>query len=470
MKDYYDEIFNTVTRIGEERLNRKRKILCRIRNASIALSGIAAMLIFGFVIIKNENIKNAATKFQKADEIIIESTTTTDEIIQENTTKAPAATETTISSQPNNAIQATTSNAVSAAITENIKTTQCNSSIIQTNQYTSLITQTAAQTNILSTAENPVTTMTAVTTSVQQLNLTNPDSEIISTYFDEVNILNDTTYKLQYSGINEELIGDKIQTVHIKILDSESGIEYVADAEIYNVNVENSKNSIALKYNGNSELYLYYPLSDSKSVLDCIEFSANFDNSEINYVSCGSIMTNTNEISQYLKDGFIGGYNPFTSEYVCIRAKFYRLVSIKPEVAIAVQYEEDSGYRIFVNNDYAPEALWQFSGDLNILGKMVVNGLYIDGDFYAPDIELIQVFIRFFGPASICDEDVKPCKYRIDLDIPILARYNISFCFDESGYIYTNITGKYAVYYYGKSEIESFISRLNYEYKLSSSN
>lgn len=154
-----------------------------------------------------------------------------------------------------------------------------------------------------------------------------------------------------------------------------------------------------------------------------------------------------------------------------IDGEIYSINGINEQCALAVKFEEDSEYYVYVNSYYKPETLGEFIEVLSLRENASFGDAYCLK--WAEDGKTIDT-IRFSG---IDDEyvwnmlldntDLENVKdydkmmlapiLTIGVDVPILGYKNISIGLTADGYLTTNILDTGKAFFIGKDKVDAFL-------------
>lgn len=229
------------------------------------------------------------------------------------------------------------------------------------------------------------------------------------------------------------------------------------------------------------------PKWDEKTItqkFSCVKYlNEQYDNNRNTKIS-------SERIGKKLGEATLNGYDTYTKTTYSINANLYEVAEFPKKCVIAVQFEEDNNYYVYINSHYRPETLGDFVKDLKLkdivsFGTVRYNYGYIDSkgkrqyekiEFYDVDNEMIWKML--FNDLSLKNIYKDSDKYRSDyltqeitisVDIPLFGIKDISVSLTDKGYLITNIweTGK--CFYIGEEKVQEFINYViqNYDgYKI----
>lgn len=178
------------------------------------------------------------------------------------------------------------------------------------------------------------------------------------------------------------------------------------------------------------------------------------------------------------------GYDTYSKTTYHKKGEIYSIKNIADKCAVAVKFEEDSNYYVYVNSYYRPKTLGEFMKDLNLKEITYFGTIYynywdinkqenINIEFYNVDNNII--WQKLFNDLSLeniySDTDIakytseKICQnIGISVDIPILGYKNISISLTDKGYLLTNILDTGKGFYIGKEKVQEFLDYIKENY------
>lgn len=171
-------------------------------------------------------------------------------------------------------------------------------------------------------------------------------------------------------------------------------------------------------------------------------------------------------------------------------AKIYSIKGISEECAIAVKFDEDNSYYVYVNYLYRPNTLGELVKDLNLKENTFFGTIYYtymdqttqkvtEVEFY--DVDNKVIWSKLFNDLNLENiySDVDSGKYvserlvqRIDIkvNIPLLGYDKLcNISLTDKGYLLTNILETGKGFFIGKEKIQEFLDYVidNYDgYKI----
>lgn len=448
MKDHYEKIFDIVVNRGEERLRRKKIIMSRCTRAAFSVAGLCATIIVGLGVLRNNDINHLISGDTDNSGLI-------SEISTENATTIVASEDTSGTVAPKVTTVVTTQ-------TQTITYVQHSTSAVYSSETQSVIITTAASsppqaTSITQTSpvEPPAETTSAAV--ISDIRIYHPDEKTISSKFSEIRLDDGVVYRLRYTDIDASIIGAMKGTTEFTSDDINENKRYIIDAEIYDVSVESIENTIAVKYEGSDEIYLYYAVTDDVSSMDWVNFNVPFGKYGSGYVSCGVQRVDEEKIGNYLENISLNGKNDFTGEDILLTGKVYKIDNISSECAVAVKYDSDNEYHLFRNITYRPDTLGQLINDMDLRSEMIINSVYLNGSFYKIDPIKVWEYLLSNEDAENCGHGIAPHEQSVSIDAPTLGRRNVAINVYSDGYITTNIADSGAKFYIGAINVQAFI-------------
>lgn len=169
------------------------------------------------------------------------------------------------------------------------------------------------------------------------------------------------------------------------------------------------------------------------------------------------------------------GYDIDTKSIYHKKGEIYPIKALSDECAVAVKFEEDDNYYVYVNPYYKPKTLGAFMDDLNLKEITSFGTIYysywdnvskknINVEFYNVDNTII--WQKLFDNVNLENIYNDTAKYtienstqsiNIDVTIPLLGCKNISISLTDKGYLLTNILGSGKGFYIGENKVQAFL-------------
>jgi len=165
-------------------------------------------------------------------------------------------------------------------------------------------------------------------------------------------------------------------------------------------------------------------------------------------------------------------------------ADLFSIKNISEECAIAVKFEGENNYDVYVQPNYKPTTLGNFMEDLNL--KEITSFGTVSYDYYDKDVKE-SVYTEFYNVdnniiwdklfsdlslKTLYDDSMNPFKYsskdvriHISVNIPILGYKNISIDLSDTGYLQTNILDLGKNFYIGEEKVKDFLDYIKENYE-----
>lgn len=191
-----------------------------------------------------------------------------------------------------------------------------------------------------------------------------------------------------------------------------------------------------------------------------------------------------NNIIKNIGNTTLTGCDTYTETIYSKKGDLYSIKGIAEKCAIAVKFEGDTDYYVYVNSYYRPKTLGEFIEVLNLKDNICFGTIYynywdkdseenIDVEFYDVDNEIIwnKLFSNLNLENIYSDNDTG--KYTserfsqsiiISVDIPLLGYKNISVSLTDKGYMLTNILDTGKGFYIGEEKVKEFLEYIKENY------
>ena len=208
-----------------------------------------------------------------------------------------------------------------------------------------------------------------------------------------------------------------------------------------------------------------------------VEYTNNKYSSRIAKISKNNIIKNIGNTT-------LTGYDTYTETTYSKKGDLYSIKGIAEKCAIAVKFEGDTDYYVYVNSYYRPKTLGEFIEVLNLKDNISFGTIYynywdkdseenINVEFYDVDNEIIwnKLFNNLNLENIYSDNDTG--KYTserfsqsisISVDIPLLGYKNISVSLTDKGYMLTNILDTGKGFYIGEDKVKEFLEYIKENY------
>lgn len=208
-----------------------------------------------------------------------------------------------------------------------------------------------------------------------------------------------------------------------------------------------------------------------------VQYNNNVYSSRITKISKDNILQN-------IGNSTLAGYDTYTKTTYSKKGTLYSIKGIAEKCAIAVKFEGDTDYYVYVNSYYRPKTLGEFIEVLNLKDNISFGTIYynywdkevqenINIEFYDVDNEFIwkKLFSNLTLENIYSDNDTG--KYTserfsqsisISIDIPLLGYKNISVSLTDKGYMLTNILDTGKGFYIGEDKVKEFLEYIKENY------
>ena len=195
----------------------------------------------------------------------------------------------------------------------------------------------------------------------------------------------------------------------------------------------------------------------------------------------------SDKILKNIGNSILTGYDAYTKTTHSKKVELYSIKELSEECVIAVKFEGESDYYVYVNSYYKPATLGQFIDDLRLRENTSFKTIYYkyfeekeDGnkeykniEFYNVDNNIIwQMLFNNLNLQNIySDNDIG--KYtsekfsqsiEISVDIELLGYENISVSLTDKGYLLTNILDTGKGFYIGEDKVQEFLNYIKENY------
>ena len=217
-----------------------------------------------------------------------------------------------------------------------------------------------------------------------------------------------------------------------------------------------------------------------------MSISQQFNEVEYNNSKYSSRITkiSNNNILKNIGNATLTGYDTYTETTYNKKAELYSIKDLEEKCAIAIKFEGDTDYYVYVNSYYRPTTLGEFTKDLNLEEIISFGTIYynywdedlqedINVEFYGVDNKII--WQKLFNNKNLeniySDNDTE--KYTserfsqsigISVDIPLLGYKNISVSLTDKGYLLTNILDTGKGFYIGEDKVQEFLDYIKDNY------
>lgn len=194
------------------------------------------------------------------------------------------------------------------------------------------------------------------------------------------------------------------------------------------------------------------------------------------------------KIEKELGTTALTGYDSYSQNKRKKDGKIYSIKDLPEECAIAIQFENDEDFYVYVNSYYKPKTLGELVEDLNLKDTISFGTVYYD--YFETNAEGKQEYhnIQFYNvnnndiwemlfndltlKNTYDDRDLN--KYgvaviSVSVDIELLGYKNTYISLTDKGYLETNILDTGKAFYIGEEKVQEFIDYVidNYDgYKI----
>ena len=208
-----------------------------------------------------------------------------------------------------------------------------------------------------------------------------------------------------------------------------------------------------------------------------VEYTNNKYSSRIAKISKNNILKNIGNTT-------LTGYDTYTETTYSKKGDLYSIKGIAEKCAIAVKFEGDTDYYVYVNSYYRPKTLGEFIEVLNLKDNISFGTIYynywdkdseenINVEFY--DVDNAIIWNKLFSNLNLENiySDNDTGKYTserfsqsisISVDIPLLGYKNISVSLTDKGYMLTNILDTGKGFYIGEDKVKEFLEYIKENY------
>lgn len=190
------------------------------------------------------------------------------------------------------------------------------------------------------------------------------------------------------------------------------------------------------------------------------------------YISNGIIIEKQN-LGNFIEKEKIIAYDDENVEQI-IFSDIYELNGISSQCAIAVNFENDMNYYLYINLNYTPNILKELVEDLNLnevisISSISYNYSYFDegGKEQYENIkfeninksDIFNILFYDLDLENLNEESNLHQDYIMTINCKILLlNSDININITNDGYLLTNILGTEKIFYLGKEKIEEFVN------------
>ena len=188
------------------------------------------------------------------------------------------------------------------------------------------------------------------------------------------------------------------------------------------------------------------------------------------------------DVTKNIGNTTLTGYDTYTKTSYSKKGDLYSIKGINENSAIAVKFEGNSEYYVYVNSNYRPKTLGEFVEALNLKENISFGTIYynywdkganenINVEFYNVDNEMIwQKLFSNLNLENVYSDNDKYISDNfsesidISVNIPILGYEKISISLTDKGYLLTNILDTGKGFYIGKDKVQEFLDYIKKNY------
>ena len=182
------------------------------------------------------------------------------------------------------------------------------------------------------------------------------------------------------------------------------------------------------------------------------------------YSSLGTKTLN-NVIGEKIETVVMRGYDVYTKNTYSQNASLYVINTFSKDCVIAVQFENDLNYYVYINIYYRPDTLEDLINDLDLRKNLCFGTIsYIDDNnsiiqYKAVEANIIwKTLLNDTTLENVYNQSNSHIsKMNISISIPLLGYENKSFSLVEEGYLSANILETGEEFYIGKEKVQTFI-------------
>ncbi|MCI8309012.1 MAG: hypothetical protein HFJ45_02115 [Clostridia bacterium] len=179
-------------------------------------------------------------------------------------------------------------------------------------------------------------------------------------------------------------------------------------------------------------------------------------------------------IDIFLTKVVLNGYDDTNTENK-INANIYKIKGVSYNCAIAIKFENDMQYYVYINFKYKPNTLSDLVEDLNLKNTIYFDTIIynnIDGqeNIEFENINDNDVWNLLFYNLSLNNEysninNDSKCIMTIIARIPLLGYKKVNINIMSDGYIHTNILNTEEAFFIGEEKMQEFIEYISKNYE-----
>lgn len=165
------------------------------------------------------------------------------------------------------------------------------------------------------------------------------------------------------------------------------------------------------------------------------------------------------------------GYDTYTDTVYTKEVSVYSIDNISDQCAMAVQFDGQEAYYVYINPEYQPETLNDFIHDLNLVQNIEFGSVYYTWHTEDKPITTVEfvnledsivwnMLLSNTTVSAIKNIDTLPLdsKMSVSVNIPLLGYENISLWVTQDGLLVTNILDTAKVFDLGTDVTEKFVN------------
>lgn len=200
----------------------------------------------------------------------------------------------------------------------------------------------------------------------------------------------------------------------------------------------------------------------------CQQFNS-FDYNNSTYSSRDTKILD-NMIENELYSTILTGYDSINDIFYKKSATIYSIENYSQNCVVAIKFEEDTDYYVYINLNYIPTTLGQLINDLNLEETMIFNSVWYEyekNNSETDTIEFPNVSCEIIWDMLLDDTSVKNIQNEtisydkiidINLDIAQLGYKDITIFLSSDGYLIIDIFNERYNFYIGKEKVENFVN------------
>ena len=167
------------------------------------------------------------------------------------------------------------------------------------------------------------------------------------------------------------------------------------------------------------------------------------------------------------------GHDIYTASSYTANASIYTIQGISPKCAVALKFENNENYYVYVNAYYKPETLGEFITDLNLTENIYFGSAwysYTSSMIEFPGLEKSIVMKMLLGdPSPEAVDNYDGYNFvnimSVSVNIPLLGYENISLGVTADGYLTTNILDTGKAFFIGADKTRQFVDYITNNYE-----